>query len=189
MEEGEPVDAGFSRVMGYYSSAQLAVACLSVLVSALCGLGMPFFGYVISEFTFIIILGPEAATFAEDRNTALWQFVSLCLVMGLLGFLQKIMFAVGGENLTFRVRLELFESMVHKHVGWFDKKSRSASYLAGVLSDDVPSLNALSTEALGVLTEAFVALSVGIALAFYYEWRIAAICLGLIPFVLLGGCL
>jgi len=172
--------------MGYYSSTQLVIACLSVLVSALCGLGMPLFGYVISEFTFIIILGPGVATFAEDRNTALWQFVGLCLVMGLLGFLQKMMFAVGGENLTFRVRVALFESMAHKHLGWFDKKSRSASDLAGALSDDVPSLNALSTEALGILTEAFVALGAGLALAFHYEWRIAAICLGLIPFVLLG---
>ena len=150
---------------------------------------MPLFGYIISEFTFIIILGPKAATFAEDRDTALWQFVCLCLAVGLLGFLQKIMFAVGGGNLTFRVRVALFESMVHKHVGWFDKKSHSASQLAGVLSDDVPSLNALSTEALGALTEALVALTAGIALAFYFEWRIAATCLGLIPFVLLGACL
>jgi len=69
VEDYDQVEAGFGRVMAYYTPK--AVAYLSVFVSALCGLGMPLFGYCVSEFTFIIILGPEVPTFIEDRNRAL----------------------------------------------------------------------------------------------------------------------
>ena len=78
---------------------------------------------------------------------------------------------------------------MHKQMWWFDRKNRAPGVLANVLSEDIANLNALTTESVGVLTEAIVTLLAGCAMSFYFEWRMALFCLLAIPFVVLGGVL
>lgn len=114
MEEPEenPANAGFSRVMTYYNPKSLA--WIQILVCMCCGAGMPLFGYFICEMTFVIMEGKDSPKFIDDRNRTITYFVSLCLIMGFCSFCQKLIFSVTGENLTYHVRTEFFESLLHK---------------------------------------------------------------------------
>jgi ATP-binding cassette subfamily B (MDR/TAP) protein 1 len=99
------------------------------------------------------------------------------------------MFYITGENLTYKVRTQLFTSLIHKQVNWFDRKDRAPGVLSNILSEDITNLNGLTTETIGTLLESFLALVVGISVAAFYEWRMSIVCFLATPFVLLGGLL
>jgi hypothetical protein len=87
--------------MKYYKPWWAAV--LSMLSSMIGSLTFPFFGWIFSEFLFII-MAPQLPTYAEKRDEWSLYFLAMCLGMGFVGFSQKILFAESGENLTFDIR-------------------------------------------------------------------------------------
>lgn len=48
-------------------------------------------------------------------------------------------------------------------------------------------MNGVSTEGLSVLIETFFALCCGIALGFYYNWKVSLVALGCTPLMVVGG--
>jgi ABC-type multidrug transport system fused ATPase/permease subunit len=113
----------------------------------------------------------------------------LCFGLGVAGFLQKALFSLTGENLTYDVRCLLFKSLIYKEVSWYDRKDKAPGVLSNILSEDITNLNGLTTEGVATLTEAFLSLAVGILVSAIYEWRMALVCLGATPLVLVGGML
>ena len=57
--------------------------------------------------------------------------------MGITGFVQKVTFGYGGENLSLGLRMKLFEALMLKHIGWFDNKNRAPGILTKVLIEDI----------------------------------------------------
>mmetsp|Transcript_20905 Transcript_20905/g.32378 ORF Transcript_20905/g.32378 Transcript_20905/m.32378 type:complete len:145 (+) Transcript_20905:2444-2878(+) len=100
-----------------------------------------------------------------------------------------MLFFVTGENLTYDVRMKLFSSLIHKQIAWFDRKERAPGILSNVLSEDISSLNGLTTETVATIFESFLAIVIGIAVSAFLEWRMAIVCFLATPFVLLGGIL
>jgi hypothetical protein len=47
-------------------------------------------------------------------------FVLLCLGIGISVYIQKLSFALGGENLTYTLRVKLFKALMHKSIEWYD---------------------------------------------------------------------
>ena len=43
----------------------------------------------------------------------------------------------GGDNLTLRLRIKLFEAFLSKHIGWFDNKERAPGVLTNILTEDI----------------------------------------------------
>ena len=58
-------------------------------------------------------------------------------LVGIVGFLQKLVYAWSGENLTYKLRLELFKGIIYKQLAWFDRKDRAPGILSNILSEDV----------------------------------------------------
>lgn len=96
-------------------------------------------------------------------------------------------FGMGGENLTFAIRMKLFESIIFKHVGWFDNKGRAPGVLTNMLSEDIVQLNGLTTESVSVLLEALLGITVSCIICFIFDWRLALICSAVSPFMVAGG--
>jgi hypothetical protein len=65
----------------------------------------------------------------------LWTivFACLCVGIGLSTYIQKLSFNLGGENLTYKLRVMLFESILMKHVGWFDDKEKAPGVLVNII--------------------------------------------------------
>ena len=97
------------------------------------------------------------------------------------------MFSITGENLTYDVRCRLYRSLIYKQVSWYDRKEKAPGILTNILSEDIASLNGLTTETLATIIESVIALVAGIVLSAFFQWRMAIICILATPFVMLGG--
>jgi ABC-type multidrug transport system fused ATPase/permease subunit len=91
--------------------------------------------------------------------------------MGFLHIIEKMLFSVTGENLTAAVRVDLLKGLLFKQLSWFDSESRAPGILTNVLSEDVQSLNGMTTETISTLVEAFLGLTLGLCISLYLCWQ------------------
>ena len=76
---------------------------------------------------------------------------------------------------------------MRKHVGWFDDKQRAPGILSNILTEDISCINGLTTEAIGIIIEAALGLTVSCAFCFYFSPQLAIVVCLLSPFMVLGG--
>lgn len=157
--------------MEYYKPTWLAAAgfCASVFAS----LSLPMFGFVLSQYIFVLSMYGTSTPTSEIyylRNVWTGAFVGLCIGIGLTTYLQKLFFGRGGENLTYTLRVKLFEAYLHKHIGWFDNKNRAPGILTNILTEDISSVNGLTTESLGIAVEAALGLFFSCLICFIFTW-------------------
>ena len=116
-----------------------------------------------------------------------WAFLGLVFGIGLSSFTQKLCFGFGGDNLTLLLRIRLFESILRKHIGWFDNKDRAPGVLTNIITEDISAVNGLTTEAIGVMIEAFLGITMSCLFCFFLSWRLAIVVTLISPFMVLGG--
>lgn len=80
-----------------------------------------------------------------ERNFWCGMFLILAFATMVIGSLEKYIFTIVGENLTFSVRKLLWQQIMYKHVSWFDSKDKAPGILSNVLSEDITKLNGLTT--------------------------------------------
>jgi len=61
--------------------------------------------------------------------------------------------------------MKVFESILHKHVWWFDSQETSAGVISNVLSEKMSKINGMTTESISVLIEAFLTIAIGILIS------------------------
>ncbi len=54
------------------------------------------------------------------------------------------MFAISGENLTKRIRIKAFKSMLSQEIGWFDDKNNSVGSLSTRLSTEASAVQGVN---------------------------------------------
>lgn len=89
--------------------------------------------------------------------------------------------------MTFKLRVKLFESILRKHIGWFDNKERAPGILTNMITEDINAVNGLTTEAIGIMVEASMGLVISCAICAYFCWQLAIIVSLISPFMVLGG--
>jgi len=81
----------------------------------------------------------------------------MMLVVGIASFLctfiAKVAFGFVGENMTQKIRSDLYTEILKKHIGWHDESSNAAGILSSILALEVQLLNGASTEAVAVISE------------------------------------
>jgi ATP-binding cassette, subfamily B (MDR/TAP), member 1 len=122
----------------------------------------------------------------DQRNKWFLFFLFLCIIIGCIIGAEKLAFGVSGENLTSRVRKLLFRGIIYKQVSWFDDEQKAPGVLTTVLSEDVASLNGMTTETLSTVIEACLGLVLGVLLAAYFCWPMSLITIGTIPIMIVG---
>jgi ATP-binding cassette subfamily B (MDR/TAP) protein 1 len=115
------------------------------------------------------------------------MFVLLCFGIGFSTYFQKLFFGRGGENLTFTLRVKLFTAILHKNIGWFDNKNRAPGILTNIITEDISSVNGLTTETVGIAVEAGLGLTFSCLICFIFAWQLAIIVTITSPFMVLGG--
>lgn len=175
--------------MKYYTPRWMAwVGMLASLASAF---QLPMFGFILAKYVFVLALPieteQEKQDFSHQRNVWTWAFIGLVIGIGLSTFVQKVCFGWGGDNLTLKLRIKLFESILRKHIGWFDNKERAPGILTNMITEDINAVNGLTTEAIGIILEASMGLVISCAICFYFCWQLAIIVSLISPFMVLGG--
>jgi len=97
-----------------------------------------------------------------------WFFI--CLGIGIVAGVEKILFGVMGEKLTYEVRKELLRGIIYKQLSWFDSEKRAPGILTNVISEDISTLNGMTTETLSTVVEAALGLVLGLILGCIYCW-------------------
>ena len=182
-------DIPLKEMMTHYSPQYLA--WIGFFASVVAALQLPMFGYILSQYVFVLDMPVETdedkAAFEEERNVWTWAFLGLVIGIGLSSFVQKLCFGYGGDNLTLRLRIKLFEAYLNKHIGWFDNKERAPGVLTNIITEDVSAVNGLTTEAIGIMVEAGLGIVISSLVCFIFSWRLAIIVTIISPFMIIGG--
>nr|POE49820.1 abc transporter b family member 13 [Quercus suber] len=115
----------------------------------------------------------------------------LCLVIVGLGF-GCIIFITGqqglcgwaGTNLTIRVRVLLFQSILKQEPGWFDFEENSTGVLVSRLSIGCTSFRSVLGDCLSVLLMGLNSAAVGLGVSFYLQRKLTLVAAALTPFTL-----
>ena len=149
------------------------------------------FGFILSQYVFVLAMDIDTPEHREEyeheRDVWTFAFMGLVVGIGLSSFVQKLCFGFGGDNLTLKLRIKLFEAILRKHVGWFDNKERAPGILTNIITEDISAVNGLTTEAIGIMVEAFLGIFISCLICFIFSWQLAIIITIISPFMVLGG--
>lgn len=115
------------------------------------------------------------------------MFFIIVVCIGLSSFTQRVMFGLGGENLTLLLRIKLFDAVLRKHVGWFDSADKAPGILTNIITEDISQVNGLTTEVVGIIVEAALGLTVSSLICAIFSWQLAILVTLLSPLMVLGG--
>jgi len=123
------------------------------------------------------------------KEAAFWSvaFVIVALVCWLGYTILFSALGVVGERLTKRLRSEAFTSIVRHEITWFDRDENSPGNLATSLSEDCKKVHTAFGEQWGMQVQVFSTMGVGIALGFYFSWRMALVTLAVTPLNIAAG--
>lgn len=55
------------------------------------------------------------------------------------------MFGIAGENLTMRLRIQMFDAMLKQEIGWYDDRQHGVGALCARLSNDAAQVQGVSS--------------------------------------------
>lgn len=126
--------------------------------------------------------------YVSDQVNKYVGYIGIMAGMTLVfSFIAKFSFSLLGENVTLKIRYDLYESILRKNIGWFDQVENSPSVLTSAMAEDTSIVNGVSTESLATILESFFAIIVGVGIGFYYCWQLSCACLILMPFMGISG--
>ena len=170
--------------MTYYQPKIFAFFML--VTSGIISLSFPTLGFVVGKVQMILVSSAYNPDWVEEKNEVLLYFLGVCFGIGIMTAIEKSMFGVTGENLTYNVRRDLIRGIIYKQVQWFDREDRAPGILTNVLSEDVTALNGMTTETIASLVEAFLSLILGLIISMFISWRMAVFTVLSSPVMIIG---
>lgn len=175
---------------------------LGVFGSIGMGLVMPSFSFILSEMM--------KAFFQPDVEAGArkWAFVffGLAAYQMVSSVIATSNFAIVGERLTYKLRVDLFRAFLRQDVSWFDHPDNAPGILNIKLSNDCERVRGLTVGSMSTLVQVVTAhyhcmrllsgltlvvqitmLVVGLGIAFYYGWRLALVLLATGPILAIAG--
>ena len=178
-EDGECANVSISRLLqknkpeaGYIFIGCFASICVASMMPILAIL----FGKVLS------ILGDLDTT--QARSDSIYyavMFLGLGVLASLSQLVQGWMFAISGEALTTRLRIEMYQAMLSQEIGWHDLEENNTGALCARLSGDAGKVQGATGSRLGSVLHATFAMLIGVTVGVYYEWRLGLLGAALFP--------
>ena len=146
----------------------------------------PTYGIFWTKILFVMMRNDKDSIRDGVEENALYMFI-VSIVSFFNTFILKVSFGIVSENMTKELRAQLYMSILRKHIGWYDHEENSPGQLTSLLSGDVQTVNGASSESIAAMIEGTLQILVGVCLAFVFEWRVALVMLGLVPFLVLSA--
>eukprot|EP00050_Salpingoeca_kvevrii_P021441 m.110711 g.110711 ORF g.110711 m.110711 type:complete len:1270 (+) comp9345_c0_seq1:206-4015(+) len=158
---------------------------LSVLGGIVAGLMWPANAIIMAEATNVVIAD------ADSSEMAKWSlfFVGLAFVNLISHYLRSAFAFVAGERLTFRLRQQVFQRLVHQSPAFFDDPAHSHSEMLELLSKHTASMRLMIGDFFSLAIMIAAMIVGGLGVAFFYCWRIALVVLGALPVLIFNGLL
>src|SRR5699024_2761304 len=104
----------------------------------------------------------------------------------LLSSLQTYLYGISSENLTFRLRKEVFRAILRQEVAWFDQPSNSTGAICARLSNDASSVQGATGSRLSVVAQAISILIAGVIISMSHCWKLGLLMLSFVPIILVS---
>jgi len=102
-------------------------------------------------------------------------------------FVFNYAFALSGARLTKTLRIKMFESMLRQEISFHDAEENRSSILNTQLSTSAPFCKGLTSDKIGLLSQAFAGLGFAIIASFIYSWKMTLIMLIFVPINFVSG--
>lgn len=111
---------------------------------------MPWFGILLAKMLFVLNgwYGIDTDTIREKSDYYCSHMLIAACVALVTGFSQKFCFGVIGENVTLKIRKQLYSSILMKHIGFFDEKENAPGVISSSMASDCQVINGVSAEGL-----------------------------------------
>jgi ATP-binding cassette subfamily B (MDR/TAP) protein 1 len=86
-----------------------------------------------------------------------------------------------------KVRETLYTNILQKNIGWFDDRDNGPSVLTSTMSTETAVINGVGGESIGPVIESVFGMVLGVAIAFYFCWQEAIVCLLVSPIMTIGA--
>ncbi|KAJ5483250.1 hypothetical protein N7530_002496 [Penicillium desertorum] len=189
-EEPEtPVKSLWALCKGY---APALKPHLLVIFAALFGssmVGGAFSGEAVIFGNTVGSLNPcfSAASISERGNFYGLMFFVLAIIEFFANIVSWGGFGLVSEKLVYKVRVLSFRSLFEQDLQWHQSKGRSPALLLSYITRDGNALAGMSGSVIGTLFSITVNLIAAIILTHIIAWRIALVCLALVPLLLGAG--
>ena len=166
----------FGQLKGHRSA--LVIGVLSSLIT---GAAVPVQGLVLARSINALLANDK-----DDSILYAMMFLVLAVVNGVFIFLKLWKFQEIGSVITTKIRKKVVDKYLKLHIGYFDIDENSPGALLTKLSLDTTQLNSLILSICGDAVSVAGVIIVGLALGFYFDWRLCLIALCFVPFIVVA---
>ena len=161
----------------------LSLGSLGALVG---GAVYPFYAVIFSQMMTVLSQKQGAEL---EREGPFWAMLFLTIAGGSLfaHSFQFGFFGYAGEKLTERLRISLLRALLHAEVSFFDTPGHEPGALGAILAGDTESIHSLFGPAIGLRISMASTLACSLGIAFYYSWKLALVCMAMVPAVVVAG--
>ncbi|CAG8044985.1 unnamed protein product [Penicillium nalgiovense] len=129
----------------------------------------------------------SAASISERGNFYGLMFFVLAIIEFFANIVSWGGFGLVSEKLVYKVRVLSFRSLFEQDLQWHQSKGRSPALLLSYITRDGNALAGMSGSVIGTLFSITVNLIAAIILTHIIAWRVALVCLALVPLLLGAG--
>ncbi|KXZ51733.1 hypothetical protein GPECTOR_11g18 [Gonium pectorale] len=181
----KPYHVPFKRLLSYAKGQGLAVI-VGCVASAASGAQHPAFAFVIASMIGIFYT-TDTIQLKKDASFYCWMFFVIAMGAFISLLLQQVAFGRVAQAVAGRVRVQLFGAILRQEVAWFDDSNHSSGKLTSNLATDATYVRGAVGDVFGVAFSNVSTLALGYLIAFAYDWRMALLITGVLPFVVLSA--
>ena len=169
-----------------YNQKDIPLTVFGVCIAALNGCVFPSLAIVLSEMLEVFAL-PDAPDFKSRANLLSLMFLVLAIVSMVLNSIQMSVFSIVAENLSRKIRAEIFTKYIKNPIAWFDLPENSPGALGSKLAKDASLINSLTSSVIGLNIQAVSSFIAGMIIAFIASWQLTLISLAVSPLMVIAG--
>jgi len=179
--------AATARSMGAlfrpYSFALILATTGAIIIGGTYCASAAIFGNVVGKLSYCET--PQAIRDAGQLFGLL--FFVLAIVEFLANFISWSLFGWVAEQIIYKVRVLSLRSILEQDLAWHESKDRNPSLLLGLISQDSNALNGLAGSVICTILSIVVSLIATITMTHIIAWKIAVVCLAVVPLLLGAG--
>ncbi|KAL4712175.1 hypothetical protein ACJJTC_011036 [Scirpophaga incertulas] len=165
---------------------------LGGLASLLVGATMPTFAFLLSKiYGMFATADADAVTSAAGLYAGL--FLAAACACGVVTAAQAAAFQRAGNKLTQRLRAQCLQKALYQDQAWFDAPANSVGAVCARLATDCAAVQGATGSRLGTILQGVSTMTLGVALAMAYSWKMTLVSLLSVPCVIGGiwleGCI
>eukprot|EP01033_Poteriospumella_lacustris_P017231 gene17232-12322_t len=159
---------------------------LSLIGAIFYGGIFPAWGMMLA-YSEAILFNPDPHHIRVKCAEYAFYYILLAGVSVWSGTLQFYGVAQVGERIAATIRSDLFEALMRKNIGFFDREENNVGALTTNLSEDSRIINKAFGEAIAHQLQAFATLLVALGLGLSASWKIGLIVIACFPLTILSG--